>query len=143
MENDSIRSSGSNTLVDIWIEGRMRGICISREAIEHFLNMPADQAEAMTEDDRCEFVRKNLQLVMSAARSRLREGDSEADAIVIGKGHIRRSETARTGERRKVDRRKAERRTGSRVQGDRPVTDRRRSQRRKGERRSCKSDPES
>lgn len=141
MENDSIRSSGSNTLVDVWIEGKIRAICVSREAIEQFLKLPAERAAEMSEDERCEFVRKNLALIMTAARSRLRETDPAADTILIGKGGIRRRETVRIEERRKGDRRKAERRTGSRAQGD--VPDRRRSQRRKGERRSKKSEPES
>jgi hypothetical protein len=125
----------------VWIEGKIRAICISREAIEQFLKLPADQAAAMSDDDRCDFVRTNLALVMTAAQSRLRETNPAADTILIGKGQIRRRETARIEERRKGERRKSERRTGGRAQGDLP--DRRRGQRRKGERRSKKSDPES
>ena len=33
MENDSIRSVGSDTLVDIWIDGKMRSLSVSLEAI--------------------------------------------------------------------------------------------------------------
>lgn len=140
MENDSIRSSGSNTLVDVWIEGKIRGICISREAIEHFLKLPAEQAAAMSEDERCEFVRKNLALIMTAAQSVLRESNPAADAIVIDKGHLGGRQTVRSADRRKGERRKGERRAP-----DRPklAGDRRRGERRTRERRSGKSEPES
>ena len=37
MENDSIRSVGSDTLVDIWIDGKMRSLSVSLEAIGAFL----------------------------------------------------------------------------------------------------------
>jgi hypothetical protein len=68
MENDSIRASGNNTLVDIWIDGKLRGISIAREAIEAYVGF--DRADGMTENDRCEFVRTHLPLVVKTAATR-------------------------------------------------------------------------
>ena len=47
MENDSIRSVGSDTLVDIWIDGKMRSLSVSLEAIGAFLGF--DKAAGMSE----------------------------------------------------------------------------------------------
>lgn len=128
MENDAIRPSGSNTLVDIWIDGKIRAISISRDAIGAFLGH--DVVAEMSEDERCEFVRKHLPLILSAARAKLAD-DPTVGSISIGSGQIRSPESARGGDRRKSDRRKAERR-----KADRPVlVDRRRSDRRKSDRR--------
>lgn len=128
MENDAIRASGSNTLVDIWIDGKIRAISVSRQVIEAFLGPEA--AAKLTEDDRCEFVRKHLPLVVSAAKAKLAD-DPTAGSISIDGKHFHRSDAARSGERRKTERRKTERR-----KEDRPViVDRRRGDRRKGERR--------
>ena len=33
MDNNSIRSVGATTLVDIWIDGKLRSICVTRSAI--------------------------------------------------------------------------------------------------------------
>jgi len=33
MDNDSIRSVGATTLVEIWIDGKLRSICVTRAAI--------------------------------------------------------------------------------------------------------------
>jgi len=132
MENDTIRASGGNTLVDIWIDGRMRSICVAREAIEYL----CDEA-AMTEKDRCEFVRTHLSLVIDAARQRLEDGLTPGATIVIASGQLdapARS-TGRKAERRKGDRRK--RKDPSAMP---PAGDRRRSERRKGDRRSAAKD---
>jgi len=129
MENDSIRTSGTNTLVDIWIDGKMRGICLSQEAIGAYIGF--DRATGMSGDDRCEFVRTHLPLVVTAARARLRELDPAADVVSIEAGHLPRSD-GQTGDRRKSDRRKTERRKAN-SKGEHPErrrTDRRQSQRR-------------
>ena len=131
MENDSIRASGSETLVDIWIDGKIRSICVSQEAIGAYLDF--EKASRMTEEDRCLFVRDNLTLVLSAAKSRLGETDLAADTIVIDAGHLQRPD-GRVTDRRKVERRAAERRKGTRPLASRP--DRRRADRRHGERRT-------
>ena len=75
MENDSIRSVGSDTLVDIWIDGKMRSLSVSLEAIGAFLGF--DKASSMSERDRCEFVRTHLPVVVAAAKQRLQRDRSK------------------------------------------------------------------
>jgi hypothetical protein len=131
MENDSIRASGSNTLVDIWIEGKMRSLCVSQQAIGAFIGF--DEAREMTDRDRCDFVRTNLALVVAAARTRLRDTDVTADDVILDVGQLPRPDGA-SGERRKAERRKAERRKSDRPRPGAP--ERRRGNRRQGERRT-------
>lgn len=135
MENDSIRMSGTNTLVDIWIDGKMRGICVSHEAIGAYLGF--ERATGMSGDDRCEFVRTHLPLVVRAAKDRLRDLDPAGDVVNIDVGQLPRSD-GQTGDRRKTDRRKTERRSPN-SKGDRP--ERRRGDRRQAERRSRPRSP--
>ena len=130
MENDSIRASGTDTLVDIWIDGKIRAICISHEAIGAYLDF--EQVARMSDDDRCQFVKNNLTLLLSAARTRL-QGDPTADTIVIDAGHLPRPDGKAT-DRRQKERRKTERRKINRPLGGQP--DRRRVNRRRGERRT-------
>jgi hypothetical protein len=136
VENDSIRASGNDTLVDIWIDGKMRSICLSQEAIGAFLGF--DRASNMTEDDRCEFVRAHLPVVVNAAKTRL-VSDPGASEILIDAGHLPRSD-GRAGERRNVDRRKTERRKTDRPSAVPSGGDRRRGDRRKSERRQPRKD---
>jgi hypothetical protein len=140
MENDSIRGSSGNTLVDIWIDGKLRGICVSRAAIENFLGLPPIEAAALSEEDRCEFVRTHLALVVTAATNRLRETSPVADTVYIDGTQLGRRDRSRAEDRRKHDRRKGERRkpevAGDRPPGDRRQGDRRQRDRRKGDRRS-------
>jgi len=138
MENDSIRASGTDMLVDIWIEGKMRSICISQEALGAYLDF--DRVARMSDDERCEVVRTNLATVLTAAKQRLREGDPTAQIIVIDAGHLPRPDGKATN-RRKSDRRKTDRRKTSRPMGTSP--ERRRTDRRTGERRSRKPKTES
>jgi hypothetical protein len=127
MESDSIRPSGSNTLIDLWIEGKMRAICISRAAIETFVGLKAP--ETMSEDERCEFVRTHLPQVVAAAKNELRQ-DPTAETVILDAGQL-----GGAGERRKGERRKSERRKLSRPVDSLPHGERRRGQRRTGERR--------
>lgn len=138
MENDSIRSSGTNTLVDIWIEGKMRGICVSHAAIGAYVGF--DRASGMNDDDRREFVRTHLPLVLAAAKERLRENDPGANVVIIDTGHLERADGAST-DRRKTDRRKVDRRKVKVPRGNQP--ERRRGDRRQGERRTKPPSPES
>lgn len=114
MENDSVRTSGDITLVDMWIEGKLRAISLSREAIGAFLRLPPDRAASMTEEERREFVRTHLGQVVSAAKTALRDGDPTADAVMIDAaqlgGRASSPSTPRDGERRTGDRRKGDRR---------------------------------
>ena len=127
MESDSIRASGSNTLIDIWVEGKLRAICVTREAIESFLGSRAPQS--MTDDDRCEFVRTHLPQVVAAAQASLR-GNAGKTTVVIASGDL-----SPDGDRRKGERRKTERRKASKPVEVLPHGERRRGQRRNGERR--------
>jgi hypothetical protein len=123
MENDSIRSSGENTLVTIWIEGKLRAISVSRAAIAAFLKLPSYSAGTLADDACREFVRTNLGTVTAAARNQLLDGDRDADIVVIDPGQAGREDGARAGDRRTGDRRKGDRR-----KVNRPVAiDRRRS----------------
>lgn len=116
MENDSVRSSGTSTLVDMWIDGKLRAISVSREAIEGFLHLTPERASAMSEAERSEFVRTHLNLVITAATTRLRNTDAGADTVAIEAGDLggrvvqrspRPDGERRSGDRRKGDRRKA------------------------------------
>ena len=136
MENDTIRSSGGNTLVDLWVEGGIRSICVSRAAIEGHLRLAPDAGAAMSDDDRCTFVRNNLVLIVAAARNRLRETGTASGRIVIDAGQL-----GARGERRKAERRTDDRRKGDRPQQIPSTGDRRRGPRRNAERRA-KAKPE-
>jgi hypothetical protein len=133
MENDSIRASGTNTVVDIWIDGKLRAICVSREAISAFLGF--EQAAEMSDDHRCEFVRTHLPLVVTAAKARLHDTNPGAATVIIDVGQLPRSD-GRAGDRRKDERRKEERRKTDRPKEDPPHQDRRRGDRRSGQRRT-------
>jgi hypothetical protein len=131
MENDSIRPSGTNTLVDIWIDGRVRSICVSQDAIGAFLGF--EHVAGMADQERCEFVRDHLPLVVTAAQARLRDADPNASTIIIDVGQLPRPD-GRSGDRRKGQRRGEQRRKTDRPRGDQ--TERRRRERRQGERRT-------
>jgi len=131
MENDSIRSVGSDTLVDIWIDGKMRSLSVSLEAIGAFLGF--DKASSMSERDRCEFIRNHLPVVVAAAKQRLSETDRSAGEVVIDVGQIPRSD-GKSGDRRASDRRKGERRKVTLSRTGQP--ERRKGDRRAGERRT-------
>jgi len=134
MESDTIRSIGGKTVVDMWLDGRMRGICVTRGAIETHLGISAEQAAAMSEEDRSEFVRTNLALIMAAARDRLRELGGDADEVVIDTGQLG-TKAAPGRDRRQAERRKGERRKADRPEAVPATGDRRRVQRRKDDRR--------
>lgn len=128
MENDSIRASGNDTLVDIWIDGKLRAICVTKAAIETFAG--ASGSTNMTEDARCEFVRTHLPQLATAVKTKLRSTNPAADMVVIEAGQL-----GGVGERRKSERRKTDRRKMN-VSADKlPHGERRRAQRRRTDRR--------
>ena len=131
MENDSIRSSGTNTLVELWVDGKLRGVCVSQQAIGAYLGF--EQAQGMSEQDRCEFVRQHLPLVATAASAILREANPTADSVVIDVDELPRPD-GRPGDRRRDERRKTDRRKMKIPRGAQP--ERRRTNRRQGERRA-------
>jgi hypothetical protein len=122
---------GTDTLVEIWVEGKLRGICVSQEAIGAYLGF--DQAAGMSDRDRCEFVRAHLPLVITAVKDRLRTSPG-ADELKIDAGQLPRPD-GRGGNRRKGERRKAERRKADSLKTDLPLGERRRGERRKVDRR--------
>jgi len=87
LETDSIRAAGDSTVVDLWIEGKLRALTIPRSAIEAYLPLARHNAVAMTDSDRCEFVRKNLGLIARAVTARLRT-DRTATAVCIEPGQL-------------------------------------------------------
>jgi hypothetical protein len=107
MESDSVRTIGENTLVDVWIDGKVRSIVVSRSAIERFGQLPPDAAAALSDDERNEFVRAHLGQVVSAARDCLRKSDPDADKVVIDAEPVRSAGDRREGDRRKGERRKS------------------------------------
>jgi hypothetical protein len=130
VENDSIRASGSNTLVDIWINGKLRAICVTRDAVDGYLHPDPPPA---TESARCEFVRTHLPEVVAAAKASLREGSPSADTVVVERAHL--VKPGGVGERRSGDRRKGDRRKTVTPAETLPHGERRRAERRKTERR--------
>jgi hypothetical protein len=124
MENDSIRASGSNTLVDIWVNGKLRAISVTRQAIDGFAGQNA--ASCMSDEERCEFVRTHLPLVVTAVKTQLREASDDLEAVTIDAGQLGgRVADRRKGERRKAKLPKDSLPGGERRRGDRRSTDRR------------------
>ena len=124
MENDSIRVSGSSTLVDIWVNGKLRAISVTKQAIDAFVGSTA--SKGMSDDDRCEFVRTHLPLLVTAVKARLRESSHDLDEVTVDVGHLGgRVTERRKGERRKVKLPKESLPHGERRQGDRRKGDRR------------------
>ena len=130
MENDSIRASGSSTLVDIWINGKLRAICVTRDAIDGYLH---PDPPLPTESARCEFVRTHLREVVAAAKASLRDASPSADSVVVERAHLIKPGGA--GERRRGDRRKGDRRKTVTPAEALPHGERRRAERRKTQRR--------
>jgi hypothetical protein len=110
MENDSIRASGTDTLVDIWIDGKLRAISITNEAIAAFVGF--EQA-GLSDEQRCEFIRTHLPQVVVAVKLPRNDTAPDADTVVIdvGQGGDKSQQDRRKDERRKTDRRKASRST--------------------------------
>jgi hypothetical protein len=127
VENDSIRASGNETLVDIWVEGKLRAICVTREAIEVAGGLDSADSEAA----RCEFVRTQLAQVVTAVKTKLRDGNAEADTIIIDRGQIDGAKDPRNDERRKGERRMLTRQPDKSAQGERRRTERRKKDRRR------------
>jgi hypothetical protein len=111
MENDSVRTTGETTVVDMWIDGKLRSVAVTRGAIETFLQLPSDRR--LGEDERSEFVRTHLTVVHKAAVECLRSSNAATDTIRIEAGQLGTGRVTssgadrRTGDRRKGERRKA------------------------------------
>ena len=87
MDRDFIHCRGGTTLVEVWIEGKLRDISVSRAAIETC----AEWAGGTTpiSDLACrEFVRTNLGRVVAAATIWLRETNPKADSVALDAGQL-------------------------------------------------------
>jgi hypothetical protein len=124
MENDSIRPSGSNTLVDIWVNGKLRAISVTRQAIDGFVG--TNSSTSMSDEERCEFVRTHLPLVVTAVKTQLREANGDPESVTVDVGQL----GGRVADRRKGDRRKVKLPKESLAHDDRRRGDRRKSDRR-------------
>lgn len=133
MEGDTIRGSGGNTLIDLWIDGAMRQIVITREAVAAAAG--AERAAAMSEGERCDFIRTRMALVQAAARGAVAEGGRDLGRITLKAACLVDPSLGPGGERRRADRRVA---GGRDKTAPGPVAtdgERRRAERRRGERR--------
>jgi hypothetical protein len=81
MELDCIRSAGKNVCVSIWIEGQMRSVTVSAQAISGAVS----SASPMSDDDCHDWVRTNLRQVHAAARARLVGHDLRATEVFLDK----------------------------------------------------------
>ena len=111
MENDSVRTIGDCTFVDVWIAGKLRSISVTREAVEAFLRGASEPASSPSDAERSEFVRTHLGLVTTAAARKLRDADPAADAVTIDGADLVGQRGGADGDRRASgDRRKGDRR---------------------------------
>jgi hypothetical protein len=126
------------TLVDVWIDGKLRSISVGRDAIAKMLQLPPDRAAGMTDDECRDFVRTRLSLIAGAAKDRLQGTNASADAVTITAMDLSGGGAAKVAERRKGDRRKRERRAPGQAAGR--IGDRRQTDRRKADRRTTPPD---
>lgn len=130
MEGDTIRTSGTATLIDLWVEGQMRELVVTREAIAAAVG--AERAAAMSEAERCEFVRTRLSLIQDAARTAAREGGEGLTRITLAAACLVDPSLGSGGERRRSARRATDRRKAAASAKDLPFGERRRTDRRRG-----------
>ena len=130
MEGDTIRTSGTATLIDLWVEGRMRQLVVTREAIAAALG--TERAAAMSEAERCEFVRTRLPLIQDAARTAAREGGEGLTRIALAAACLVDPSLGAGGERRRSARRSGDRRKEIAPGKEPPFGERRRADRRRG-----------
>lgn len=133
MEGDTIRTSGTSTLVDLWVEGAMREIVITGEAIAAAAG--AERSAAMDEQQRCEFVRARLGLVQMAARTAIEEAGGHVSRVTLKAACLVDPSLGSGGERRRSERRGNERRKPAGAAASPKSGERRRSDRRRGDRR--------
>jgi hypothetical protein len=89
MESDTVRTVGGSTVVDIWVKGKVRSVSVPRAAIMAYLAPSPDEALALSDEDRREFVRNHLTLVAAAAAEAL-ETDRGAASVTINAELLRK-----------------------------------------------------
>ena len=87
MTNEEVKPHGDATLVSIELDGMWRRITITRDAIEEHLHLSPKVAAAMTEEERCEFVRSHMPYVFATVRRKIRRSET-ARHIIIRTGEL-------------------------------------------------------
>jgi hypothetical protein len=81
-------TQGANTELEAWVAAKSRKVIVTREAIEDYLRLDRAAAEAMTAQDRRNFVRDNLPLVIAAANRKTDAAAPVTQAVTIGAGEL-------------------------------------------------------
>ena len=95
MEIDVIRTSGDDTVVALWVAGRIRTVAVPRWAVAASLGLSGAAATAMSDHDCREFVRKRLGAVAAAADDKLSGSDPDADWVTLDAALLRRHDRQR------------------------------------------------
>lgn len=88
MDRDFIHCRGGTTLVEVWIEGKLRDISVSRAAIETWAEWAGGGAAPISDLACREFVRANLRRVVAAATIWLQETNPQAESVSLGAGQL-------------------------------------------------------
>ncbi len=88
MQCDEVKADGDNTLLRIEFDGHWRRIIVTREAIEDHLRLSPEEAAAMSQEERCGFVRSHLPYVFAAIRRKLRGTSGAAERMTIRAGEM-------------------------------------------------------
>ena len=83
-----IRSLGDSVVVLMDIGGIRRGINVTAEAVDDYLRLSAEEAEALSNDERCELVLENLGGFVGLAWHQLATGDPYREIIIIPASNI-------------------------------------------------------
>ena len=87
MEGDIIRSSGNDTLVDLWIGGQSREITVTKGAIQAYLGTSVEGEGDTSPEGLRRFVRTHLGVLSRAVSLRLRVNPSTT-AVTIAAGDL-------------------------------------------------------
>lgn len=85
---EGVWTHGQDTTLQAWIAGESRTIVVTREAIEDYLKLDPERAGDMTAEQRSNFVRENLAMVIAAANRKAERGDHAEDAVVLRRGDL-------------------------------------------------------
>lgn len=85
---DGVWTRGEDTEFEAWIDGGSRTIAVTREAIEHYLALRAEEAAAMSADERRRFVRENISLAVAAASRKANTADTGAQPLTLLGGEL-------------------------------------------------------
>lgn len=88
MLDGDIIANGEDVVLQLELLGKARTICVTRETIEDKLKLPSEHAATFSSDERCDFVRRHLPDVISAAMRKLQVSNATADVILISTGEM-------------------------------------------------------